>query len=147
MLVPYSNFYIPPIHIAAPLLSSHFPPLLPTFLYPLTPLWKMWKIMWKTCPLSHKYSINHRKIPANAPKIVLGYLACFFYFLFVRYFIWILLRILACFRSVVPLVYWEPMVPIPSFARKDFQSFLLVPSLRSGRRQTVFHLSNLTVLK
>lgn len=35
------------------------------------------------------------------------------------------------------------MVPIPSFARKDFQSFLLVPSLRSGRRQTVFHLSNL----
>ena len=31
--------------------------------------------------------------------------------------------------------------------RKDFQSFLLVPSLRSGRRQTVFHLSNLTVLK
>ena len=47
------------------------------------------------------------------------------------------------FKYVVPLIYWEPMVPIPSFARKDFQSFLLVPSLRSGRRQTVFHLSNL----
>ena len=125
----------------------HFSPLLSIHLFHCG---KCGKFCGKLAIFAYKYpkiTVNKRKIPINSHKIVLGHPFCFFYFLFVRYFVWLLLRILICSRYVVPLIYWEPMVPIPSFARKDFQSFLLVPSLRSGRRQTVFHLSNLTVLK
>ena len=121
-----SKFLYLPIHIIIPLHSLHFSPFLPTFIHPPIPLWKMWKIMWKTFSLAYKYPINQRKIPINAQnRIRIPYL--FFYFLFVRYFIWLLLRILICFRSVVPLIYWEPMVPRPSFPEKTFSLFSSSP--------------------
>ena len=138
---PIPLFLHPPTHAPIPLFPLHFPPFLPTFIHPPIPLWKMWKTLLKTCHfrlwIPNKPSWNTDK----CPKTVLGYPLCFFlvYFLFTPCSLDILI--------VVFPIYWEPMVPIPSFARKDFQSFLLVPSLRSGRRQTVFHLSNLTVLK
>ena len=127
MPVPYSNFYIPPIHIATPLLYPHFPPLLPTFIYPLTPLWKMWKIMWKTCLLSHKYPINHRKIPANAPKIVSGYLTCFFISCSLDILYGFYYEFLSVSYLLYPLYIGNPWFPCPPLPEKTFSLFSSSP--------------------
>ena len=47
--IPIFIFSYPPTHIVIPLCSLHFPPFLSTFTYPPSLLWKMWKILWKTC--------------------------------------------------------------------------------------------------
>lgn len=124
---PTFQFLYPPIHIATPLFSSHFPPFLPTFIYPLTPLWKMWKILWKTCLLSHKYLINHRKIPANAPKIVSEYLTCFF----ISCSLDILYGFYYEFLSVSDLLYslyiGNPWFPCPPLPEKTFSLFSSSP--------------------
>ena len=49
-------FLYPPIRIIILLLSLHFPPFLPTFIYPPLLLWKMWKNLWKTYQNTQLYS-------------------------------------------------------------------------------------------
>ena len=62
------SFDIPFLISFNPFLYPHFSPPLPTFIYPVTPVVEMWKIMWKTFSLAYKYPINQRKILVNAPK-------------------------------------------------------------------------------
>lgn len=104
----YLAKYYPITHIIIPLSSLHFPPFLPTFIHPPSQLWKCGKLCGKLAIFTYKYPMNQHKIPVNDSKyleILLVYYLCF---LFIS------------FESVVPLIYWEPMVPTPSFARKDF---------------------------
>lgn len=91
---------------------SHYPPPLPTFIHPPPQLWKLCKILWKTFSLAYKYPINQRKIPVNSSK---SYLDTPLFFLFL------------VFKSVVLLIYWEPMVPRPSFPEKTFSLFSSSP--------------------
>ena len=107
------HFYIPqrtPLFPCFPSIFHHFSPLLSIHLFHCG---KCGKFCGKPAILAYKYSISWLKIPVNTPKSYLGYL------------LYVFLRLV--FEYVVPLIYWEPMVPRPSFPEKTFSLFSSSP--------------------
>ena len=95
--IQYPNFYIPQfvsLFHCPPSIFHHFSPLLSIHLFHCG---KCGKTCGKLISLVYKYPINQPKTSVNTPKSYLGYLLYFF------------LRLV--FEYVVPLIYWEPMVP------------------------------------
>lgn len=142
MPVPYSNFYIPQsisLLPCFPPIFHHFSPLLSIHLLHCG---KCGKFCGKLAYLAYKYPINHRKIPAMPQKscqntLLVFFISCSLDILYGFITNSYLFQI-CCTPYILGTHGSHTLLP-----RKDFQSFLLVPSLRSGRRQTVFHLSNL----
>ena len=115
---PISKFLHPPIHITIPLFPLHFHHFSPLLSIHLLHCGKCGKLCGKLVIFAYKYPkiiINNRKIPINTPK---SYQDTPFVF-FISCFLDILI--------VVSLIYWEPMVPTPSFPEKTFSLFSSSP--------------------
>lgn len=112
--------------------SHHFSPLLFIHLFHCG---KCGKICGKLATFAYKCSISQRKILINTQKLCQNTLLDILFLAF-----------LICCIPYISLYIGNPWFPYPPLPEKT-SSFLLVPSLRSGRRQTVFLLSSLTALK
>lgn len=129
------SFGIPYLISFNSFLRPRFPPFLPTLFIHLFHCGKCGKICGKLATFAYKCSISQRKILINTPKSCQNTLLDILFLAFLIFF-----------NLLYPLYIGNPWFPYPPLPEKT-SSFLLVPSLRSGRRQTVFLLSSLRLSK